>query len=464
MLILDVKIIIDWDDYTPGSIGQVVDFYRQYLEPEFPDVYSLKRYVKLKESQEIVAVQLTSGIYIPVEAPKKFAEMPTFPDGPKDVDAMEWQINYAIVDDTNISEEDEKELPQINTKKMEEAFQHLRLTFSNWLNSTPEGGEMRDTLKDLLSDREIPLYEKRKRMEIIMGSTIEQWITDKNEDAEFRPSILRVDCTKRTSKEECSGSCAWLSTNTREQCLIHASSSENPETRKPVPGARVLLRRLIEELIRFTIKRREIFMKNISRVSILDEPVREGDQYIVPEKSAAWAELLRSEWSTINPETPKFLEEMRKEPLEARLAPLADNTALPEGAKNLFGLDDPKTARLRIFTSPTGTLAGIFSTLKMNADELGDDLALTDTTLATIVRQGKFPAIQYDLREDPPKIIGNQLLVDMGKGYAVFVIQEKPSLVVVDPSKPSLLKKAELPAKLLKKITDLKKIFGATAR
>ena len=466
-LILDVQIIMDWTGYTPGTVQQVVEFYNEFLikDPELSKFYTIKRYVKRRKSNDSTrneAIQLISGIFIPVVPPAKFSPIPKFLKEPKEVEEYEWEINRKII---NSNSDSDQNLPEVKTKELEEAFQHLRITFSNWLNSTPRGGLFRDNLQKILTYRFMPIYEKRKRLEIILGPILQQWIENKNENAEFHPSILRVDCTSRP-KEGCKGTCSW--SQEREKCLIHAASKKNPNNGKPISGARVMLLRLIEELLRFTNKRREIFKKQLSRIAILDNPVREGEQYIVPEKSAAWTELLRSEWSLASPETPRYIEEMRIPPKQASLAPITDPTELPVTLKTLFGSNDPLTARLRLYVSPTGTIAGLLPVLpEITPDSVGinqDDIALNDKTLPALVKQTKFPVIQYDLRVDPPQIAGNKLMKDLNNGYAVFILQEKPALVVVNPSSPAVLKKEELPAELLKEMIGLKIIFNATPK
>ena len=165
---------------------------------------------------------------------------------------------------------------------------------------------------------------------------------------------------------------------------------------------------------------------------------------------------------------------MRVPGKQAPLAPITDPTELPVTLKTLLGADDPNTARLRLYISPTGTIGGLLSVFKttstpveITSDSIGIkdvDIALTDKTLQALVKMAKIPVIQYDLRADPPQILGNQLMIDLNNGYSVLVIQEKPALVVINPSSPTVLKKTELSAELIKQITGLKKIFGATSK
>jgi hypothetical protein len=48
-------------------------------------------------------------------------------------------------------------------------------------------------------------------------------------------------------------------------------------------------------------------------VSTIIQPIRQGDQYIIPESSPTWTNLLRLDWARQIPEEPKYYEEMDEE-------------------------------------------------------------------------------------------------------------------------------------------------------
>ena len=62
----------------------------------------------------------------------------------------------------------------------------------------------------------------------------------------------------------------------------------------------------------------------ISKVSTVISPIRQGDQYIIPESSPTWTNLLRLDWARQIPEEPKYYEEMSREAT-------AENEEPPEG-------------------------------------------------------------------------------------------------------------------------------------
>jgi hypothetical protein len=134
-----------------------------------------------------------------------------------------------------------------------------------------------------------------------------------------------------------------------------------------------------------------------------------------------------------------------------------------------MGADDPLTARLRLYPSPTGTFEPFMTLFNTTAEDMGlssEDTALTEAVITKLVRKGRIPVVQYDLRPDPPQIIGKQLPRDFESGYAVFVISpnKNPSILVTDTEAPEFLKRSELPAKFTAFLkTKVKKTFGSTA-
>jgi hypothetical protein len=345
------------------------------------------------------------------------------------------------------------------------------LTFSKWINSARDGGDFRRILQNTIVDKRLPLYEKRKRLEIMIGSTVERWITDEDLDAPKQHSLLRVDCIGR-KKDECGNTCKWVEKEGAEgsegKCMIHVRKRPGDKEEGHMSAARVMLFRLIDELIRFGNRRREIFEQRVSQLAIIDDPIRMGDQYIIPEKSSAWTEMLRTEWSKTREEAPVYLEEMRRESTEADkkpLPPITEDTALPKVMETLLGDSDPLTARLRLLPSRTGTFAPFMTFFNTTAEAIGlspDATELPDDILTKLVKKARLPVVQYDIRSDPPVITGKQVARDQDIGYVIFVVSETgPSMVVTDVEAPEFLKRSELPRAFVELLKDktLKRIF-----
>jgi hypothetical protein len=77
--------------------------------------------------------------------------------------------------------------------------------------------------------------------------------------------------------------------------------------------------RLYDDLIRFPQKRDEIFGNKVARLKIPNEAKLIDGQWILPDTSPHWVELMRLEWARDITEKPKFYEEMSASPEEREL-------------------------------------------------------------------------------------------------------------------------------------------------
>lgn len=472
MVDLETRVIMDWDDFEPAPIGVVVAFYREFITmPRFPKTYTPVRAVRSSGTGQIVAIQLLNDLYVPVAPIGDVPPEVVLPEEEGVVDEMEWSINRRIAmgpleDETPLGDE-----TRLRSKEFNEVYEHLRLMFSNWLATEEDGGELRETLEATIFRRDLPLFEKRKRLEIMLAAEIESWLAESDEDAPRQSSLLRVDCRLR-DQDECSGMCEWRGAarpggagapEAPGRCLLHVPKTA-PTT---ASGAQVLLARLIEELLRFGEKRKQIFEQRVSQLALIERPIRVGDQYILPEKSAAWTQLLRAEWAKDTREQPQFLEEMTQAPSGPEaLAALEEATALPERLQTLLGKDDPKTGRLRLYPSPTGVFRPFLGLFSARPEDIGMEataMELTDEQITGLVKRAKVPVIQIDLRGAEAVITAKRLATDRpAPGYPVFVLQEDapPALLVVDPEAPGALRQDDLPVALAKEFQEAKKIFG----
>jgi hypothetical protein len=72
-------------------------------------------------------------------------------------------------------------------------------------------------------------------------------------------------------------------------------------------------------------------------VSAIIQPIRQGDQYIIPESSPTWTNLLRLDWARQIPEEPKYYEEMSREAPEN--SPI--NGEMPPELEEILGEGTP---------------------------------------------------------------------------------------------------------------------------
>jgi hypothetical protein len=71
-----------------------------------------------------------------------------------------------------------------------------------------------------------------------------------------------------------------------------------------------MVRKLLEELIRFPMKREELLKGKVPARIPLVSSFRSGDQYTVRETAPAWSEFLRMDWAKKHVEEPRYPEEI----------------------------------------------------------------------------------------------------------------------------------------------------------
>ena len=190
----------------------------------------------------------------------------------------------------------------------------------------------------------MPEYEKRKRLYIFISSTLLSWFYPDEEKWEAPASFLRKDCRLIDSPDACTGTCYWKGEEGgKGKCLLHVDATtqlgDKPGERD-VSTAELFTKRVIDELVRFPVRRKQLLRKGeISKVSTIVQPIRQGDQYIIPESSPTWTNLLRLDWARQIPEEPKYYEEMSREATVENEAP--PKGEMPAELEAILGEDTP---------------------------------------------------------------------------------------------------------------------------
>jgi len=377
------NIFFDWDDFDAPPINKVIDFYMKNIVAIFPQYrgYVPKSQIKMKGLDKIIGLRLTNGFVVPASdaqesSPVSEAEYPIEPP----IDFLDWDINSTIAYDTEarqrafkladegrVSKEGEEEgdeeeeivdpkrdkyltlKMETSQDEIEDVYQHLRLTFSTWL-ATGAGSQKRQRLLEVLKNADLPLRDKRRRLDILLYTDVIRWLEPKETDEKSDIGFLRIDCQVQ-GQETCTGRCKWAPKESDNEscgpCKIHSPKQDGSIMNVP----RMLYLRLVDELIRYAARREEIFNKQVPRLTIRRKAQRSGDQYIVAEGTSdwnTWWEILRAEWFVPEKEVAKHFDEQYN-PLPKGL-PIAmeDMRSLPPSLK--AALDptntDPKVAEL----------------------------------------------------------------------------------------------------------------------
>ena len=337
------KVELDWRnfmrDLAPGSAA--VDFYRtkvaEILTTQPPEVvasYTIDTIMRLDKSvperPDIYALKLANGLIVPVRKPES-GETILESDAMEEGQEVPWMIDTKLV----FGSKEATMKSEIEYQEFEEIFQHLRLTFANWYAVQPAAlkQEINEILyKDGLPNADLPLWEKRQRLFIKLGNEILSWLDSSIPQRDRKPSLKRVDCRVVREPGLCSNRCVWKDAEGSSACLLHVPEKYDVGTQH-VDAKSLLIKKLIEEIIRFPVKRTELLNKKVRQYTKLTTGFRANDQYIVPLESAHWDELMRMEWTKDTSEQPRYLEEYSA--VEPKVAQIA-----PEDEEPIFTIDD----------------------------------------------------------------------------------------------------------------------------
>jgi hypothetical protein len=302
------RIIVEWRSiYKKLAKEDIVKrFYVEKVQPMLTtEVQKLSytpgilyRLDKTDDMREYVyALQLKNGLHVPVKI--------------SDVDAEEMsegsEISWSIDRKIAFGSVSADVTLTVDHTEFEEIYQHLRFSFANWFSLAPPNlkQEINGILyKEGVPNIDLPLYEKRQRLSIKLRNEIEGWLDSSVNRPSRNPSLKRIDCRVVVDEGGCRDRCVWK--GDANKCLLHIPQTFDIGV-KQVPAVNLLINRLLEELIRFPVKRDELMYQRVSQYVKLNEAFRSGNQYIVPEDLPAWSEILRMEWTKKSES--KYLEE-----------------------------------------------------------------------------------------------------------------------------------------------------------
>jgi hypothetical protein len=397
---MQLRIHLDWDDFTKAPLEEALKFYREVLALIFK--FDLNTgYVPIRavhSEYDEWAIQLKNGIFIPVGAPTRGTEGLDIEID--EVEYFEWDINQAIANSDKCGSD--PLLQESNEEKLDELYQHFRLSVANWLASKSSGAEIRRIVQEIIFDLLLPEFEKRKRLEILLSGTLQNWFAADEGQWELPTSFIRKDCRLIDSPDSCSGACKWVAgTSGSGKCKLHIPTKTYLGSRL-VSTSMLFTKRVIDELIRFPIRRIEILEKKVSEISSLIEPIRQGDQYIIPEKLPDPFSLLRLDWATKEPEKARFYEEMTEE--EERKV----TGEMPEDLENFLGPDSGLSFWQPEYQNEEDPLAPFASAMELDLADIGvapGAKELTKNNLVSYVKQMVRPIGKIDLRGAEPEIM-----------------------------------------------------------
>lgn len=208
----------------------------------------------------------------------------------------------------------------------------------------------------------------------------------------------------------------------------------------------MLTLRLIDEIIRYSIKRRELFNNRIEKLVFFKNPIQIGEQYIVPENSLEWSDMLRIVWNEKYVEKPRFFEEFSSTKV-AQPKVVQPNKSLSDILKSYLNPEDPKTSSLlyKEITNQPSIIPILNKIGYKDISEITDNTLLFSTNNLRELRElklNKASFIQLNLTTSPISTEISKVPKNKFKSYPVYVIiidKQSSGLLVKDQSSDSLL-------------------------
>ena len=251
-----------------------------YNDNKFSNIEGLQISKILISSEEqpakYVAVLLKSGVILPIDPTQESAGFDVQP-----VSDFPWNLDELLSPlpvERNSTAEIESEEGFIN-----EAYQYLRLILANHFKRDDEGARVLIQLKALRDARNLPLYERRKRMDTILYSVVYQFIkeTPYTETLKDLPRIRKNIGSPAMKLEDCPpGIASWSSPAERDNPSSLFKVGSDSRCMLHVPSTANITARLTDEILRNPWAFAEIDEKRVSRVRPLSGTVETATEII----------------------------------------------------------------------------------------------------------------------------------------------------------------------------------------
>ena len=467
-------IYLNWKDFKSAPLEDVVAYYRGNFQERlgmYPGYY-IQYIVRQKDTKVIVAVQLKNKIYVPVAPPKNPANIEQLGYPIVEIEEFQWEIDKQLdgqvkIDDTQKWSEILKDTVQekrcgtdvalqktLDNTEFEETYQQFRYMVSNYIVQT---SNVKDEIEKIIFNNDLPYYEKRQRLFLYL-SNLSSWFYE-DDDWERTTTFLRKDCNLINNEENCTGTCHWkVKDEAREgKCLLHVKPTSKLGERD-VNTSDLFIKRVIDELIYFPNYRKQLMKKGeISRVSKIIDPIHYDDQYIIPEKSITWVNLLRLEWMKKSSDAPKYYEEMSRDGADE---PLIDE--LPPKLKEILGENTELRLHAPEDQDPAKPFLSFLSVLELSLEELKMTESTNALRLINLTRYALNTSKQIgyiDIDTDTPTMLFVRSKYDIEPMILVFVKSNNMISILIEQDGIPYINVSSLPNGIKWQIVKSRKII-----
>jgi hypothetical protein len=267
--------VFEADSIPPAPLDAYLKFYATLVN-QWPELTPVALLAKMDDAAQIVGFATAVGSMVPT-APGPLGQQSDLPV--QQMDAFSWERDSLILrpaDAVSLVGSVLEESTASVEEQLAEAYQYLRLSLSNWLIRDARGPAMRVSLAKLL-ESSLPLYEKRKRMDIVLEPLVREWTAVEITTERKSLSLLRQDCLSLEG-QACSET-EGCRLGGGDRCLIHAPTRE-----AGTDPIRIFTARLSDELLRYSAQRNEILGGKVQAIRTPRGAVRIGDELFMATK------------------------------------------------------------------------------------------------------------------------------------------------------------------------------------
>jgi hypothetical protein len=283
-LAVPVPRVYEASGIPPAPLDAYLRYYQEEIGVQYPALKPAALLARMDQATQVVGFQTAAGVMIPT-APSALPGGAALPI--QQVDQFPWERDVLVLRSPDAAAGMTaaiKESTASVEEQMNEAYQHLRVSVARWLKRDPGARALKEDLNRMLSSQ-LPLWERRKRLDIRLEPLISQWIEGERVDEGARRllPLLRTDCVGLPGEEQCRavGACRWSG----DRCLIHV-----PYRQEGTNVVRIFTARLSDELLRYSLQRREIYDDSVPIIRTPKGVVRQGDELYIatkPKETAA---------------------------------------------------------------------------------------------------------------------------------------------------------------------------------
>jgi len=434
----DLKIHLGFQSLRLSSANAVLDLYESTIEPTLGKIstaYNLKVFLlttktvgfTLGSEEGLATITLPCGNKI---ANEEF-------DFPEEVikEPDQFRFEYEINRELQFGERREESYPEnpylIQKQQVETIYEHLRLSFSTWVATHEGGGQMRNSVEALIERKDIPSWEKLRRLKVEFGGLLQMWFARDPNPFAIGPILLRNDCIAIEDDEELCGKSVMCRFQDGS-CRIHTPDKVQVNTKgEPLDSVEYFTTRLFDELLRIPIKRKELLSRGVKRIQVPSTNIQIGTAWILPENVPAWYDLLREPTKQV--EAPMYYEEFsrlnsssQKDTDQQALLDAGRFYAIPQELQELLAADVVEQLGMRVVGKENGSKTKeLLHYFGMDSTVVDSDMMFSSKVLSEISRKyNNIPVIQVLVGQTPVGILGRKYTVFENMAGVLVVVPD----------------------------------------